>query len=549
LLEHPNIVSAYDADEVDGVEFLVMQYVNGTSLSSLVKDRGPLPVPMAISCILQAARGLEYAHLRGVVHRDVKPSNLLLDRDGTLKILDMGLARLDSRSPVKSEPDLTDTGEVMGTADYMAPEQAVNMKLSDGRADIYSLGYTLWYLLTGREAYSCENRIEKIVAHFERSIPSLQEARSEISPALESVFKKMVAKKPEDRHQTMTEVITDLERCRTSEAAAETHTPPSVDDRELTNFLQALPELATDREPRHIRRTSISGGSTSDRKNGRTRRESARIGNGGFARQWTEGDENAVPIGNARRSGGPRRVSRVVLSLLAVAAVVTLIVTVGLMQSQGSKPSNNGPPAVPPPPGPASSPPPTVAGDWVALIGKQGLEGWRQVGTGTWKNESGVLVGQGEGGWLATERTDYRDFELSVDYRISREGQSGIFLRAAHMKEVSEFLEVQIQDDSAPKYQKSDSDERTGALTDISPPSFRVNASANQWHTVVIRIEQRAIKVWFDEKRAINTDLKDYGLTRPRIHTDLCGCIGLEAGGGTVEFRNLRLHELTAKTP
>src|SRR5262249_51945683 len=160
-----NIVTAFDADNANGVHLLVMQYVEGSDLSALVKRNGPLPVAHAVNCILQAAKGLEFAHKKGIVHRDIKPANLLLDKEGTVKILDMGLARLSADGDPGPQAELTNTGAVMGTVDYMAPEQALDTKTADARADIYSLGCTLFYLLTGRATFQGDSLMKKLLAH------------------------------------------------------------------------------------------------------------------------------------------------------------------------------------------------------------------------------------------------------------------------------------------------------------------------------------------------------------------------------------------------
>lgn len=209
-LNHPNIVTAYDADQSGGVHFLVMELVDGRDLSALVKRNGPFPVETAVNYILQAAKGSEAAHKKGIVHRDIKPANLLLDTEGTVKILDMGLARIYGE---ETQSELTSTGTVMGTVDYMAPEQAVSTKKADARADIYALGCSLFYLLTGRSTYEGDTIMEKLLAHREQPIPSLRSVRSEVPEPLDVVFKKMVAKNIDDRYQTMAEVISALEGC------------------------------------------------------------------------------------------------------------------------------------------------------------------------------------------------------------------------------------------------------------------------------------------------------------------------------------------------
>jgi serine/threonine protein kinase len=210
-LVHPNIVTAYDADEAKGFHFLVMECVEGGNLAVWLRLHGPMPVEQAVACVLQAARGLEYAHSEGVIHRDVKPSNLLLDKRGVVKILDMGLARFEQAAGAADE--LTQSGYVMGSVDYMSPEQGYDMRATDHRSDIYGLGCTLWYLLTGRPIYPGESMVQKVLAHREHPVPSLQADRSDVPEGLDLVFRRMVAKKPQNRQQSMTQVIAELLAC------------------------------------------------------------------------------------------------------------------------------------------------------------------------------------------------------------------------------------------------------------------------------------------------------------------------------------------------
>ena len=207
-LSHANIVAAHDADQADGRHFLVLEYVDGCNLSELVKSDGPIRLGLAIEYVLHAARGLEHAHAAGIVHRDVKPANLLLTPQGTVKVLDLGLARVAVAEGEAGDRDLTTTGVVMGTAPFMAPEQALDTRQADHRADIYSLGCCLYYLLSGKPPFTGETPMAVLVAHREQPVPKLGGCPTQV----EAVFQKMVAKRPEDRYGAMREVAGELER-------------------------------------------------------------------------------------------------------------------------------------------------------------------------------------------------------------------------------------------------------------------------------------------------------------------------------------------------
>ena len=222
-VRHPNVVAAVDADEDRGVHFLVMDYVEGRDLDAVVRTGGPLPAALALDYLIQAARGLEAAHAQGIVHRDIKPANLMLDTAGTVRVLDLGLARLvDAANPFGQAAGgrLTESGMYMGTVDYMAPEQAEDSRRADHRADIYSLGCTLYYLVTGREPFEGETILKRLMAHMERPAPSLRASRPDVPARLDAVFQKMMAKRPDDRPPSMTEVIALLEACKTEASQA-----------------------------------------------------------------------------------------------------------------------------------------------------------------------------------------------------------------------------------------------------------------------------------------------------------------------------------------
>jgi serine/threonine protein kinase len=224
-LRHPNIVLLYDADEIDGLHFLALEYVRGIDLHKLLVQQGPLDVPVACDYIRQAALGLQHAHERGLVHRDVKPANLLLTRDddedepvagvkragGVIKILDLGLARFINLDADAEKLSLD--GFVVGTPDYLAPEQALDSSRVDIRADIYSLGCTFYELLAGQAPFAAVSGTKKLLAHIQEEPPTLRMLRAGLPVEVVQTVAKMMAKSVAERFQTpyqVTEALADL---------------------------------------------------------------------------------------------------------------------------------------------------------------------------------------------------------------------------------------------------------------------------------------------------------------------------------------------------
>jgi formylglycine-generating enzyme required for sulfatase activity len=212
-LQHPNIVTTYDAGERAGRHYLVMEYVDGPDLERLLKETGPFEVDQAVQCIREAGVGLSYAHGKGIVHRDVKPSNLLFDRThNVVKVADLGLARLTQGAGLMPNSRSSATGaQLVGTFDYMAPEQILDPQSADARSDVYSLGCTLYRLLTGEPVFARKNVLATILAHREEPSPPLKAARPDAPDWLCAVFARATAKRPEDRFQSVDELLAAIE--------------------------------------------------------------------------------------------------------------------------------------------------------------------------------------------------------------------------------------------------------------------------------------------------------------------------------------------------
>jgi serine/threonine-protein kinase len=206
-LSHPNIVTVIDRGEADGRQFIVFEYVDGENLKAVVNARGPMPIEQAVSLAHQIARALAFAHEHGLVHRDVKPQNVLLNGDGRAKVTDFGIAR-----SLDVQHGMTQTGTVLGTSDYIAPEQAQGQTVS-AQTDVYSLGVVLYELLTGEVPFPGENFVAVAMRHINEPPPSVRVRRPDVPPRLDAALQRAMAKEPHDRFPSMDAFCAELAAC------------------------------------------------------------------------------------------------------------------------------------------------------------------------------------------------------------------------------------------------------------------------------------------------------------------------------------------------
>jgi len=551
LLSHPNIVPGYDAEQAGDVHFLVMEYVEGTDLARWVAERGPLPVTEACDYIRQAARGLQHAHEHGMIHRDIKPHNLMRTLDGTIKILDFGLARLVAEAS-SGQGGVTGQGTLLGTVDYLAPEQADDARQADIRSDIYSLGCTLYHLLTGRPPFPKGTIVQKIMAHTEREPESLEELRPDLPPGLARVVQRMMAKSPKDRYQT----------------------PAEVDD-----ALAAFAGQTVVLDPGLKRRAAGA-----KKAGGARRRWSiavaalllALVGIGGAVvyRIQTDNGELVITTDNAdvevviKQNGKLVRIidTKTNKEIKLDSGLYELELggkAEGLTLSPDKVTIFRGKTAL------ATverrRPAPELPQESSVLFNGKDLTGWVVDGGNdkVWRVENGELVGKHvdqigyDPCWLLTEQS-YSDFRLQLEFKLSSGTNSGVALRAVPGekgrvdKTKPLHAEVQILDDA--KYRRPDGkvDSPTGSLfwnsgaTYLGPEQPADLKPIGDWNEMVIESRGDTLQVWVNGRRIQNADLHKLagqsdalpGLKRPS------GRIGLQQHTGEVRFRNVEIRGL-----
>ena len=585
-LSHPNIVQTFDAGVQRGVHYLVMEHVDGRDLSAIVKERGPLPVNEAIDCIVQAARGLAFAHGKGVVHRDIKPANLLLDSEGVVKILDMGLARIDSTTEAAADHQLTNTGTVMGTVDYMSPEQATNTHNADARSDIYSLGCSLYRLLTGGNVYEGATAVEKILAHVGRPVPSLLAQRADCPAEIDRIFQKMLAKKPEDRYQQAAQLVAELEAFRNPGATASF---TSSSDSNLTSFLQTL------NSPKG---TATQAAQPSVQTSAKTEQTMVHAG----AEVETDPKSEIVAPqkaatkaeGEKRKAGGGQKPPVKLIAAGAAGALLLMLLGVwviirdkdgnevarvkvpdgGTVTVQNNTPAKAATPptatpmksAVPTTQSAKTSTPPTVSpktasptspspalnaawtfADWKTLFDGSSLNGWTGE-TNKLTVENGVLVNDGQKGTVSAPGT-YRDFEVELEFRLRDKGNSGLGIcYSGEGDPALNGLEVQLLDDAG--YSTIGLDQRCGALYKLVAARQGFYKKWPEWNRVVARSLGDELEVELNGTSVVKTTRQALAVAHP-THAGVkrtSGSICLFPHTSRSEYRNFRVREATRST-
>jgi serine/threonine protein kinase len=530
-LDHQNIVTAYDAGIHDGNHYLVMQFVDGDDLSHIVKTRGPLSISVAVDVVRQAAEGLDCAHDLGIIHRDIKPSNLLTDKKGVVRVLDLGLARIQ-RSPGDAvgstgHADLTGTGSVLGTIDYMAPEQALDAKKADHLADIYSLGCTLYFLLTGNPPFGNETIMRRLLAHRQSEIPQLSQVRPEASNQLQQVFEMMMAKKRKDRHPSMKHLIVALDSLDLADSEADQIATLDMPERisgvgaesfEQRPDLHELPQAAKTRKA--VSTAAKRGRRSSRGRNSDDRQPRAKRAAQGHSTKKSDSSSTSDTASVTREEtiaeNWRRRVTALVKEKLEtkshrkqLVAAVIFVFTLAL----ACVIDFSGDPASESQPGTArnlsiqegtNSDPVTESSNArqepqsriVELFNGLSLDGWETEGGSDWTVQDGMIKGSGNSLLVYTKEV-FTDASVTVECRVPAESNSGLFLRHKFGDGWDSGYEAQISSD---RFQET----MTGGIYGVQNVKEQL-IPHNEWFRLEFEAVGDRLKVRVNDRTTVDT--------------------------------------------
>jgi serine/threonine protein kinase len=493
-IEHDHIVPIYQVGEHAGLPFLVMPLLKGMALDKYLKRGKALPLPHIIRIGREVARGLQAAHERGLIHRDIKPGNIWLDASagGRARILDFGLAR-----PQKSDSQLTHSGMVVGTPSYMPPEQIAGKP--EVRSDLYSLGIVLYRMLSGRLPFERPEMLALLMAIASEPPPPLRKLAPQVPASLADLVMRLLAKQPEDRPASARELVEGLRGVERELAGRSSGTIEIVD---VLDDLEIVEE--------------------------------------------DEGPLRLLPTPARPRPPRRRRVRKVQPSLapafLVAGVLATCVILAGLLTLVLWPPSVTPEPAPPEPPvvRPRGGQP---DGDWLPLFNGRDLTGWKifPAGTGQWEIIDGVLTSSGPPSHLFSERGNFRDFRVRAEVQINDKGNSGLFFRSAFNSGVPSGYEAQIN--------ATDRDlVKTGSLYPSTPdlrkiPGLVVRQAPHQpdeWFTLEVICRGPKITILVNSKKTVEwTDPK-------HRHREGHFAVQQNSPQTVVRFRKIEVQELPA---
>jgi serine/threonine protein kinase len=559
-LDHPNIVRAYDAEELDGAHLFVMEYVSGASLQVVLKKKGPLPVLHACAYMRAAALGLQHAFEKGTVHRDVKPGNIMLSRTGQIKLCDFGLAKV-AREQQSASLSFSATGlaQLLGTPAFLAPEQAVNARAADIRADIYSLGCTMFHLLTGRTPFKADSILDIVQMHCSEPRPRVSAFRADVPEAVADLIVRMMSIDKADRPQTPKQVADALlPFCREPIV----HDAIPVDPSELSDAPDAPAGKVASPGP------SIAGSVESAMRYAtrlperlelpaRTKPIEAKADTGDEAVETVEIPDRTPDTPRVRKkSRKAARKRRADWIRYAVFGGIAVMLAIGLASLLGKTRTPRPQPVAEKPPIPAEKPTTTPRepaperddGGFRPLFNGRDLTGWtQQTFPGSppaqWSVENGEIATRGGFGNLVTTRADFRDFHLRMEVKID-EGDSGVIFRyRTDSEKPSGYYQAQITPDTHPGL-------RLGTLSGHSAKGARFFPGVDslgdlkgQWVKLELFVEAGTIRLLVNGRETVKT--------RMFVPDADIGGFALETYGANTKarFRNIEVRALPDTPP